>query len=160
MKHSIDSLYESWGAEIPLVSRIKNTAHLFFCPECAEEARKLKAAKSVLRDFSPDAPDFAEAVMERIEKIEKIEKIRGVHLHYPPAHRTEVSFRGWIIAGLLMFFSFITVFFNIDFENIARKEGVSFLIPVGLTIGLALTGYGAVFIASHLEELSERFGLR
>ena len=36
---------------------------------------------------------------------------------------------------------------------------MSFLLPVGITIGVVLTTYGALFIGSHLKELSERFGL-
>jgi hypothetical protein len=47
-----------------------------------------------------------------------------------------------------------------DFEKVAHRQGSSFLIPVGITIGVVVTGYGALFIASHLKELSERFGLR
>jgi hypothetical protein len=30
---------------------------------------------------------------------------------------------------------------------------------VGITIGIVLTCYGALFIGSHLKELMERFGL-
>jgi hypothetical protein len=33
------------------------------------------------------------------------------------------------------------------------------MIPIGITIGIMLTGYGALFIGSHLKEFSERFGL-
>jgi hypothetical protein len=36
---------------------------------------------------------------------------------------------------------------------------MSFLLPVGITFGIVLTSYGALFIGSHLEEFSERFGL-
>jgi hypothetical protein len=36
---------------------------------------------------------------------------------------------------------------------------MSYLLPVGITIGIVLTSYGALFIGSHLKELSERFGL-
>jgi hypothetical protein len=44
-----------------------------------------------------------------------------------------------------------------DFINIADTQGSSFLLPVGITIGAVVTGYGAFFIGSHLKELSSRF---
>jgi hypothetical protein len=47
-----------------------------------------------------------------------------------------------------------------DFLTVAVREGSSYLGPLGITIGAALTCYGAVFIGSHVKELSERFGLR
>jgi hypothetical protein len=36
---------------------------------------------------------------------------------------------------------------------------MSFLLPVGITVGIVLTSYGALFIGGHLKELSERFRL-
>jgi hypothetical protein len=47
-----------------------------------------------------------------------------------------------------------------NFVAIANSEGSSFLLPVGITIGIVLTCYGALFIGSHLKELSSRFRLR
>jgi hypothetical protein len=44
-----------------------------------------------------------------------------------------------------------------DFIKVADTQGSSFLLPVGITIGAVLTGYGALFIGSHLKELSSRF---
>jgi len=55
--------------------------------------------------------------------------------------------------------SLITAFFGLDFKNLASESGISFLLPMGITIGIILTTYGALFISSHLNELSERFGL-
>jgi hypothetical protein len=46
-----------------------------------------------------------------------------------------------------------------DFIKIAASEGSSYMLPLGITIGAAVTCYGAVFIGSHLKELSRRFGL-
>jgi hypothetical protein len=70
------------------------------------------------------------------------------------------SFRSWVISGLVIFFSLSTAFLSLDFDKIAVSQGISFLLPMGITIGSVLTIYGAIFIGSHIKELSERFGLR
>ena len=70
-----------------------------------------------------------------------------------------LSTRGWVIAGLIILVSLVTAFFGLDFQKLALETGMSFLLPVGITIGIVLTSYGALFIGSHLKELSERFGL-
>jgi len=58
-----------------------------------------------------------------------------------------------------MLISLATVFFGLEFNKVALIAGMSFTIPIGITIGIALTSYGALFIGSHLKDLSERFGL-
>jgi hypothetical protein len=70
-----------------------------------------------------------------------------------------VSFRSWVIAGLIILVSLSSSFFNLDFVETVASYGSSFLLPVGLTIGIVVTGYGALFIGSHLKELSTRFRL-
>ena len=70
-----------------------------------------------------------------------------------------LSTRGWVIAGLIILISLSTAFLGMDFEHIANVAGMSFMLPVGITIGIVLTSYGALFIGSHLKELTERFGL-
>jgi hypothetical protein len=72
----------------------------------------------------------------------------------------EVPFGGWVITGLVVLFSLATSFMGMDFISVATAQGSSFLLPLGITIGLVVTGYGALFIGSHLKELSDRFRLR
>jgi len=69
------------------------------------------------------------------------------------------STRGWVIAGMVMLVSLATAFFGMDFNRVALAAGMSYMIPVGITIGIALTCYGALFVGSHLKEFTERFGL-
>jgi hypothetical protein len=70
------------------------------------------------------------------------------------------SFRGWVFIGFFMLISLSSSFFGMNFTEIANAEGLSFLLPIGLTIGMVVTCYGALFIGSHLDELSTRFRLR
>jgi hypothetical protein len=70
-----------------------------------------------------------------------------------------ISTRGWVIAGLVILVSLATAFFGLDFQKIAHELGMSFLLPVGITIGIILTVYCVFFIGSHIKELTERFDL-
>jgi hypothetical protein len=107
-------------------------------------------------DFLPPSPGFEEQLMQRIyEEISEEEKIDASAL--PTAG---FSFRGWVIIGFFVLLSLSSSFFCFFFVEIAKSEGSSFLLPVGLTIGMVLTCYGALFIGSHLKELSNRFRLR
>ncbi|MDR2258639.1 MAG: peptidoglycan-binding protein [Treponema sp.] len=165
----MDKVYEYSGGEpMPLLLRIRIAAHLFVCPDCAREFERFEVTRDILkRDFLPPAPGLEEPVMRQImrEAAETPdytgdEDIFGEIFDGRPAAAEGVSFRGWVITGLVMLLSLSTSFFGLDFGRLAATEGMSFLLPVGITIGAVLTCYGALFIGSHLKELSERFGLR
>jgi hypothetical protein len=151
----MDKIFDSLGEEpLSLPARLKIGIHLFICPRCARELKNLEDAREILKTgFFLPPPNLEESIMSRIyrEYPETEEKRYEI-----PAG---VSFRGWVITGLVVLFSLGTSFFGMDFEKVAASQGSSFLIPVGLTIGVVLTGYGALFIGSHLKELSERFRL-
>ena len=138
---------------LPLLTRIRIELHLLFCPECTRELRNLQYLGEIMKtDFIPHCPDFEKPVMECLyEEADPEEEIDA------PAG---FSFRGWVLIGFFVLLSLSSSFFGISFGVIANEEGLSFLLPVGITIGIVLTCYGALFIGSHLKELSARFGLR
>jgi hypothetical protein len=151
----MDKIFDSLGEE-PLspVLRTKIGIHLFFCPRCAGEVKKLEAVREILRTgFFPSPPNLEDAILERIYA--EAPETEEEHYEVPAG----VSLRGWVITGVIILFSLATSFFGMDFAEVAASQGSSFLIPVGLTIGVVVTGYGALFIGSHLKELSERFRL-
>jgi len=150
----LDKVYEYSGDPdaMPLVTRIRIGLHLLVCPDCAQEVERFEVCRDILHsEFLPPAPDLEDAVMAIISAEEN------------EAEETELpggfSTRGWIIAGLVMLVSLATAFFGLDFNRVALAAGMSFMIPVGITIGIALTCYGALFVGSHLKEFTERFGL-
>jgi hypothetical protein len=154
----MDEIYEYAGGEpMPLLLKIRIALHVFFCPGCAQEFERLKVMQDILRnDFSPACPDFEESLMAMIEQEEEMDAAQDPELSVLPGG---LSTRGWVITGLVIFFSLATAFIGLDFNYIALKAGMSFLLPVGITIGIVLTSYGALFIGGHLKELSERFRL-
>ena len=152
----LDKVYEYSDGEsaMPLLTQIQVGLHILVCPDCAQEVERFEVCRDMLRaDFLPPSPGLEDTVMAFIaadggaEEMPEAEVLGGF------------STRGWIIAGLVMLVSLATVFFGMDFNKIALEAGMSFMIPIGITIGIALTSYGALFIGSHLKELTERFGL-
>ena len=152
-KTVMDTVYESGNdSPLPFLTQIRIDLHLLFCPGCAAGLKNLRQLEEIIKtDFFPDSPDFSEPLMEQLfEEIEFEDKIDA------PAG---FSFRSWVIIGFFLFLSLSSSYFGMNFTQIASSEGSSFLLPVGITVGVVLTCYGAFFIGSHLKELSNRFRL-
>jgi hypothetical protein len=140
-------------ASFLILARRQAELHILTCPACARELKNLQRLGEIMKtDFFPPTPDLDETVMERLTG-ETGQVSNAIS-------QAGFSFRGWVLIGFFMLLSLSSSFFGISFMEIAREEGLSFLLPVGITIGMVLTGYGAFFIGSHLKELSSRFGLR
>ena len=145
-------LMGSVAGSLPLLTQIRIGLHLLFCPGCARELRNLQYIEEIMKtDFLPPSPDFEDLLMDRL-----YEETGGEEKIDAPAG---FSFRGWVIIGFFVLFSLSSSFFGVNFIEIANIEGLSFLLPVGLTVGMVLTCYGALFIGSHLKGLSSRFRL-
>jgi hypothetical protein len=154
----MERYYEYDGDQpMPLLLQIRISAHLFFCSECAGEIERYEEGRDFLRAKIPLSPAFEDVVMARIEAETEGEDAVFEEDGFIPA--AGIPLIGWIITGIVVFFSLSTLFLGLDFNKVAATGGISFLLPMGITIGVVLTIYGAIFIGSHLKELSERFGL-
>jgi hypothetical protein len=152
----MDRMFGEDGSFSPL-TRLGVRWHLQRCPHCAESAAALEAARTLMQTgFFPPAPAVEEAVMEVIRREALDPGDVPMEIADPPE---AVSFRSWIIAGLIILISLGSAFFGLDFATVAKEGGSSFLISVGLTIGMVVSVYGALLIGTHLKELSARFGL-
>ena len=137
---------------LPKISRMRINFHLLFCPACSAELKNLRHIEEIFRiDFLPPSPHFDELIMEHLH----METIMEEKTDAP----TGFSFRSWVVIGFFVLLSLSSSVFGRNFVQIAAAEGLSFLLPVGLTIGMVVTCYGAIFIGSHLKELSTRFRL-
>jgi hypothetical protein len=151
----LDMVYECSEDSMPLLNQIQVWLHTVTCPNCAQEIERFEVSKAIMReDFFPPSPNLEDSIIAKIA-IEE-EQTETVESYAVPGG---LSTRGWVIAGLIILISLATAFFGLDFQNLADETGMSFLLPVGITIGIVLTTYGALFIGSHLKELTERFGL-
>lgn len=141
----------------PFWDRLCLALHILLCGRCAAEFRRLEMARGLLKTGCiPPSPDFTDSVMAVILREEALEQEQTAFLEAPGG----VSTRGWVIAGLVILVSLATAFFGRDFITIVSVYGSSFLFPLGVIIGIIVTAYGALFIGSHIEELSVRFHLR
>jgi len=140
---------------ISLLDQIQISLHTFFCQDCARKIELYESARIIMsHDFFRSAPELEDSIMKRITAEEEIHDTQEI-LISPGGFST----RSWVIAGLVLMVSLVTAFFGLEFNYLANESGMSFLLPMGITIGIVLTIYGALFIGSHLKELSERFGL-
>lgn len=153
----LDTVYDYAGGEpMPLLLQIRIGLHLLICPDCAQEVERFEVTRDILRsDFLPPAPSFEDSVMAMIA----LEEGESLVAEEAPVTPGGLSTWGWVITGLIILVSLATAFLGIDFNKIALAAGMSFMLPVGITIGIVITSYGAFFIGSHLKELSQRFGL-
>ena len=153
----MDAIYEYSGEPMPLLTHLQVELHLFFCPDCAREYERLELSREILKtDFFPFSPDVEDSIMNVLAREDEVLEEQDAEVFVVPGG---LSTRGWVIAGLIILVSLASAFFGLDFINVAHSAGMSFLLPMGITIGIVLTSYGALFIGSHLKELSERFGL-
>jgi hypothetical protein len=150
-KTVIDTVYESDKDDtLPVLTRVCAELHLLFCPGCAAQFKNLRRVEEIMKnDFFPDSPDFAESLMEQLfeekESVETIEVQAGF------------SFKSWVFIGFFVLLSLTSAYFGMNYTQIASSEVLSFILPLGITVGLVLSCYGALFIGSHLKELSNRF---
>jgi len=134
---------------LSLLDRGRLWAHLLCCPRCAREIQVWEDARDLLREasFPPaPAPGLESLIMAAVLEEEA-----------PGEEREEAwatpSFRSWVLTGMVVLVSLTTAAWG-------RELGASYFLPLGLIIGGIVTAYGALFISSHLKELSHRFGLR
>jgi hypothetical protein len=165
----MDKIYESAERKsLSLLTSLEIAVHLIFCSRCTDEIAWYEAALEQMKtDFFPPSPKLEATIMERIRTespvfsqdfSEASPELLDIPIDAPDT-LIGISFRGWVITGLVVLVSLVTAFFGMDFEQIAASQGSSFLLPVGLTIGAVVSCYGALFIGSHLKELSSRFRL-
>jgi len=147
----MDTVYEhEKGSSLPFIIQMRIWFHLLFCSDCSMEIENLRSIEEIMKtDFLPPSPGFEDIVMERL----CVENEVARETDAP----TGFSFRLWVIIGFFVLFSLSSSFFGMNFVEIADSQGLSFLLPVGITIGMVVTCYGALFIGSHLKELSSRF---
>lgn len=147
----MDMIHAQEDTPLSFLERLQIIVHLFFCADCSQKAVRLERSREFFaNEFLPPSPGLETQIMEAVSKEEEV---------FDESHRAGFSLGGWVIAGLIMLFSLATIFFGMDFNRVALAAGMSFMIPIGITIGTALTVYGAFFISSHLKELSQWLGL-
>jgi hypothetical protein len=146
------ALRSSADNSFSLLDRLEIALYIVFSSRYTARYIRLEAARDILRsDFFPPVPEagIEDSIMDLISA-ESVGELPEAQNPY------EVSFKGWVITGLIVLISLATSLFGTDFVRTIPDFALAFLLPIGVVI----TVYGALFIGSHLKELSDRFGIR
>ncbi|MDR2343509.1 MAG: peptidoglycan-binding protein [Spirochaetaceae bacterium] len=147
----LDSLYYP-DDDIPLIKRLLITFHIWHCPVCSAHRRTLETVSSLLKeDFFPPSKNVADSIMALVQAAEPLTESFYEH--------EALSLRAWIITGLALLFSLSSAYLGIDYLTPIDTRTVNFMLPVGITVGGAITAFCAIFIGCHIKELSTWFGL-
>jgi hypothetical protein len=119
-------------------------AHLASCPECRLAAGRLEAGLQAWR-----AADEAEALRQG----EILDQRIMAAVLLLPRPRKELHARNWALSGMVIFLSLALIPFSKDFSLLRQLFGEGYSLPLFLVLGLVLTLFGGVFIATHMEEL-------
>jgi hypothetical protein len=120
--------------------------HLARCPSCARQARLIDAA---IRAYRVE-PERTERTRESGEALET-RIMATVRLTPPP--RLDFAVRDWLFPAAAMLLSICLVSVAADRGYIESLLGSGSALCLSLVLGLAFTGYSALFIGSHLGEL-------
>jgi hypothetical protein len=99
--------------------------------------------------FSDPPPGLADRIMNAVQ-CDAVAYARKAE----PAGEA-VPMRSWVVIGVFIVAAFSVSLFGFDFHKVADIFGSAFLMPLGLTCGLVVSIYGALFIASHIDELDD-----
>ncbi|MDR2795210.1 MAG: peptidoglycan-binding protein [Spirochaetaceae bacterium] len=137
---------------IPFIKRLLIAFHIWHCPKCAAHQRLLQTASVLLKeDFFPPVKNVTDSVMALVQAGEPLTGSFG--------EREAVSLRAWIITGLALLFSLSSAYLGIDYLTPVDTHTINFMLPVGITVGGAITAFCAIFIGCHIKKLSEWLGL-
>jgi hypothetical protein len=159
----IDRAADIPGEEETLLWKFITALHVFLCPDCGDKLDRVSQVKEVMReDFFPvvavpECRSLEDTIMAQVGT--EIPELYHISSEMEEDNAVELSFRRWIIAGLVLLCSVFLLFFGLGFDRLQALGGNSFLLPVGITVAVFVSGYGAMFIGTHIKELSARFGL-
>lgn len=129
---------------------IRIRLHLLFCPDCRKVAARMSSLLADMRSFESVPADFD--MTDRIMR-----SILALNSNVP-IEAKNVSMLKWIAVGCLILFSMVVVRFSKTYIWIKAAYGDYFDAPMYLVFGIILTAYIALFIASHIDQLSHFTG--
>ncbi len=116
--------------------------HLFRCARCAGEVRAFRLAMADLRPYEP-------FVLDGIESARIVDSVMR-----QPEYRKSISLFNWVGAGVLMFVGIFLAPFSDQFMSLRDHFGGDLEVPFSLVMGVMVTIYAAIFIGTHMDELS------
>lgn len=118
-------------------------SHMTECPYCAQKIRHLHKSFQEMKLSQPFSPkkDLTDSVMEQIYK--------------RPVYGSPVSYFRWIAAGIVIISSLFLLNFSETFLMMKSFFGATLEVPLGMVLGLGVTFYIWIFIASNLVDIKK-----
>jgi hypothetical protein len=133
--------------------------HLARCPRCQEKVLAVNGALAAYREesaapgFDEEGGSMREGAFFAVEEDERVDERIMAAVRLLPKPRREANVRDWAIAGGLIVASMALIPFDQSISSIKEIFGTSYALPLSLVLGIALTVYAAVFIATHMDDL-------
>lgn len=147
-QNGIERIIEYDDDESPqsLLFRVRFFIHSLTCPNCKNTMEQYEDSRELMRTgFFSEGPDMSDAIMDRVFVEEPIREDREV--------REWISLRNWIIAGCIILVSLVSSFFGFNFKEVAASRDSSYMLSIGLVIGLIVSIYGLLFIGTQLKQI-------
>jgi len=132
---------------LPLAMRL----HVFFCHACREEIERLAGLFERMRDFTDGypSPDFSQRILSLIGAVE-----------LEPEVKKTTPLRYWLGVGVLFVVGTIVVQFIKPTVQVKLLSGGVIELPLNIICCAGVMIYLAVFIGSHIEEVSKFLKIR
>ncbi len=140
-------------APLSLISRTQFLFHTFFCDHCRTVMEQYEDSRELMKtEFFYDVPDMSDTIMNQVFMEETIPEDVEIY--------EWISFKKWIIAGCIIVVSLASAFFGINFNAVAVSRDSSYMLSIGLVIGLIVSIYGLLFIGTQMKQLRHFFDHR
>jgi anti-sigma factor RsiW len=134
--------YDSLGPGEPMGYLMAR--HLAACDGCAAQVR---AFESLRAELSAGARAEDEAACELVE-----DRVMAA-VRLTPTPQRDFSLRDWIIAGSVIAASMVLVPLGEYFSRFDEAFGASYALPLSLVLGVAITAYASLFVATHMADV-------
>lgn len=131
---------------LSFITRLQFFFHSFFCDYCRSVIEQYEDSRELMKnDFFYDIPDMSDEIMNQVLREETVLEDAEIH--------EWISFKKWIIAGCIILVSLVSAFFGFNFNTVAASGDSSYMLSIGLVIGLIVSIYGLLFIGTQMKQL-------
>jgi hypothetical protein len=131
---------------LSIVTQVRFFLHRFFCDHCSFIMNQYEDSRTMMKnDFFYDTIDMSNVIMNQVLKNESIPEENEFH--------EWVSLKNWIVAGCIILVSLVSAFFGFNFNEVAVSGDSSYMLSIGLVIGLIISIYGLLFIGTQMKQI-------
>jgi hypothetical protein len=132
--------------DLSLVTRLQFFFHAFFCGHCHSVMKQYEDSRKLMKTgFFYETPDMSDIIMNQILRDDTTLEDAEIH--------EWISFKKWIIGGCIILVSLVSAFFGFNFNAVAVSRDSSYMLSIGLVIGLIISIYGLLFIGTQMKQL-------